>query len=387
MSANERFSDELYVEVLSHATPSTAATMALAARRFPTIVAPVLYRHVVLGFAAAALFFHTLRLKPELGSLVISLHFLATTSEGRHEGEDFDAAISSLTEVETLHIMCPIDVETLLTRFAAFLTTFTYGVPICDTLYPFLLQQHWISSLSLYHPLVHPRFNNAALPSWFLGHLVQVEAPIDNICDLIVGAPVRRLKIRYSELELQHRPYLPMTFIGLSASKFTHLEVLATQLLNATRDDFRLHLPALRVLVVVADVSWGSARGASAQFLPLVTDLAKALTALRALERLVVLTQFGGRQARTFCQALRNHCRAPLLRRFWFHGMSSCYYWRKLFDLESTPYVKPLGRLFGYPEPSPFADFRASSRCCLKSANLFFSAACLAKPASRNAIK
>ncbi|KAJ7020196.1 hypothetical protein C8F04DRAFT_1196948 [Mycena alexandri] len=258
-----RFPDELYVEVASHATASTQAAMALTARRLPDIVAPFLYSHVVLAFSAAPLFFRTLRLRPELRRLVIFLHFLATTSHGRHEGDDFEAAIASLIEVQTLHIMCLIDVDTLLTKFASLLKAFTCGIPVCDSMYHFLVQQPHITTLSIHHTIVHPRFEHPGRPAWFLGNLNQVDAPIDNICDLIVGTAVRRLRIRYTEFDLLHRAYLPLIFIGLSSARFTHLDVSVTQILQAYGDDLCVHLPALRLLIVRGDSSWGSSGVAS----------------------------------------------------------------------------------------------------------------------------
>ncbi|KAJ7029542.1 hypothetical protein C8F04DRAFT_1187567 [Mycena alexandri] len=200
------------------------------------------------------------------------------------------------------------------------ITTFTYGVPNCDALYYFLVQQHWIRCLSLYHPLVHPRFNPRSLPSWFLGHLVQVEAPVDNICDLIVGAPVHRIKFRYSDFEISHGSYLPLNFIALSSETLTHLECLASQLVNATEADFCLYLPALRLLH---------------QFVSLITDLAKQLTSLGSLKELILRTSFGDSEATIVSRALRDHCHAPLLRNLWFHSAVSCYHWDNF--LESVP--------------------------------------------------
>ncbi|KAJ7699409.1 hypothetical protein B0H16DRAFT_1749443 [Mycena metata] len=308
MSTRQRFPAELYVEFISHATPSTAAAIALTARQFQALVAPLLYRDVVLTFTAARLFFRTLRLNPELGGRVRSLRLLGTR---HHEGEDFNAAIECLTDVKALHIMCPVDLDTLLTKFSSILTTFTYGSPITDDLYHFLLQQHYIHHLSIYHPVVRPGLWKRTRATWFLGHLVQVEAHMDDICHLIVGAHVERLKIRYSEPELPQAPYLPMKFIALSSSKLTHLEVSAAQFLDTTRDELTRFLPALRMLILVEDFTWGSREHVSEHFEPRVVDLADKLTALPALRRIAVVTQFGAPQATAFYHALRNHCRAP----------------------------------------------------------------------------
>ncbi|KAJ7033271.1 hypothetical protein C8F04DRAFT_1261086 [Mycena alexandri] len=255
-AAGSVFPDELYVEVASHATTSTAAAMALAASRFSRPAARHLYFCIALSSSAAPLFFRTLRLKPALGQLVFFLHFLSTTSSGRHEGDDFEAAIASLTDVNTWHIMCPIDVDVLLTKFSSLLKVFTCRIPVCDSMYHFLVQQPHIASICLRHPIINPRFTTPSRPNWFLCNLNHVDAPADNICGLIVGAAVDRIRICYTQFDLQHMVYLPLIFLELSDSKVTHLDVSVTQLLQGPQDALRLHLPALYLLIVRADGSW-----------------------------------------------------------------------------------------------------------------------------------
>ncbi|KAJ7032308.1 hypothetical protein C8F04DRAFT_1262055 [Mycena alexandri] len=168
-------------------------------------------------------------------------------------------------------------------------TAFTCGIPVCDSMYHFLVQQPHITTLSIHHTIVHPRFEHPGRPAWFLGNLNQVDAPIDNICDLIVGTAVCRLRIRYTEFDLLHRAYLPLIFIGLSSARFTHLDVSVTQILQAYGDDLCVHLPALRLLIVRGDSSWGSSGVASHRYTPVVISLAKQFTNLRSLERLIIL--------------------------------------------------------------------------------------------------
>ncbi|KAJ7041342.1 hypothetical protein C8F04DRAFT_1253042 [Mycena alexandri] len=282
-AAGSVFPDELYVEVASHATASTAA-----ASRFSRPVARHLYFRIALSSSAAPLFFLTLRLKPALGQLVFFLHFLSTTSSGRHESDDFETAIASLTDVNTLHIMCPIDVDVLLTKFSSLLKVFTCRIPVCDSM-------------------------------------------------LIVGAAVDHIRIRYTQFDLQHMVYLPLIFLELSDSKVTHLDVSVTQLLQGPQDALCLHLPALYRLIVRADGSWLTL----GQYTTGTTHLVQRFTTLPLLRRLVVLTAFGAREANIFYQALRNHCCSPRFRYFWFHTSSSCFHRPDICLGGSAPIVIP----------------------------------------------
>ncbi|KAJ6585955.1 hypothetical protein B0H19DRAFT_1250700 [Mycena capillaripes] len=252
----------------------------------------------------------------------------------RHEGPSFEAALASMTCVRDLHILCPVDPQALVDHFRAPLRSFTYGFPMCDTLYQFLGQQPTITSLALRQPLG----SRTPEPS-FLPCLERVEALVEDLGDLIVGAPVRELKFRYRPEEKATHPFLPATFFNLSAVHLTRVELMACQLVDES--ELNLYLPSLETLVILQDSTWGGRR-ASEAYPQLITDLARQLTRLRNLRLLIVITELGVRQANSFCQALRHHCRASLLHQFVFHGSTTCYHWVDITVQDSDTVICPL---------------------------------------------
>ncbi|KAF7341810.1 hypothetical protein MSAN_02035900 [Mycena sanguinolenta] len=322
-----RLSAQLWCEILFLCPHSTTIVFALICRNFRAFADRILYRKVRLSYHRALLFFRTLHGQPALGKHVRLLH-LHRAESVRHEGPEFEAALSCMKQLHSLHIMCPIDVKALVNCLRTPLRTFTYGLPSCDTFHRFLVQQPYITSICLHHRL------NREPSSWFLPMLEKVEALSEDLADLIVGAPVRRLKFRYQPAERVTQPVVPPIFFHLSAVPIVHVECMACQLVD--HDQLDIYLPHLETLVVSQDITWGD-RLESNAYSRLANDLAGKLTRLPNLVLFIVVTDLGSPQAHRFCQALRRHCRAPRLGEFVFHTHNKCFRWSDFRLVDSTP--------------------------------------------------
>ncbi|KAJ7828187.1 hypothetical protein B0H13DRAFT_2118094 [Mycena leptocephala] len=283
-------SDELWRQALVNCPRSTLITFPLVCKRFSTHIDRILYRKVNVNFRQALLFFRTLRGRPALGG-----NFCL-------DGAAFEAALASLTGVRDLRILCPIDVNAFVQHFRAPLLSFTYGLPVCDTVYQFLVQQPSITAISLYHPL-----HRDPTPT-FLPALEKVEALSEDLADLIVGAPVQHIIFRYRSEERVTQPVL------------------------VDQAELDLHLPNLETLVVRQDDEYPQ----------LAIGLAKKLTRLRKLQLLIVVTELSPLHATIFCQALHDYCQAPQLHQFVFHSGRKCLCWADFRVSNSIPTERPL---------------------------------------------
>ncbi|KAF7336555.1 hypothetical protein MSAN_02287700 [Mycena sanguinolenta] len=244
-----RISAELWRNILLYCPYATTVSFTFICQQFRTVSERIRYRKVRLSYRQALLFFRTLHDRPSLGAHVRSLYLHRPDSSVRHEGSAFEAALTSMTGLWGLQIMCPVDVQALLGYCHAPLRSFTYGLPSCDALREFLAQQPFITSIRLYHPL-----NRDPTP-WFLPMLEKVEALTVDLADLIVGAPVRRISFRYRPEERVTQPVKPPIFFTLSAVPVVHVECMACQLVHYNELD--RFLPSLETLVVLQDVTWG----------------------------------------------------------------------------------------------------------------------------------
>ncbi|KAJ7906943.1 hypothetical protein B0H13DRAFT_2020027 [Mycena leptocephala] len=324
-------SDELWRQALVNCPRSTLITVPLVCKRFSTHIDRILYHKVNVNFRQALLFFRTLRGRPALGGNVRYLHL--QRAEFCIDGAAFEAALASLTGVRNLHILCPIDVKAFVQHFRAPLLSFTYGLPVCDTVYQFLVQQPSITAISLYHPL-----HRDPTPT-FLPALEKVEALSEDLADLIVGAPVQHIVFRYRSEEWVTQPVVPPQFFALSNAVIVRVECMACQLVDQAELD--LHLPNLETLVVTQDVTWGD-RQASDEYPQLAIGLARKLTRLQKLELLIVVTELRSLHATIFCQALRDYCQAPQLLKFVFHSGTKCLRWADFRVSNSIPTERPL---------------------------------------------
>ncbi|KAJ6468860.1 hypothetical protein C8R45DRAFT_1105498 [Mycena sanguinolenta] len=183
------------------------------------------------------------------GECLLHLHHADAV---RHEGPAFEAALSFMPHLHSLHIMCPVDVQALVGYLRAPLRKFTYGLPSCDTFHRFLAQQPFITSIALYHRL------NRDPSSWFLPMLEKVEALTSDLPDLLVGAPVHHIKFRYLPGQHVTQPIVPPIFFELSAVSIVHVECMACQLVDY--HELERYLPNLKTLVVSQDITWGNRR-------------------------------------------------------------------------------------------------------------------------------
>ncbi|KAJ7907064.1 hypothetical protein B0H13DRAFT_2332680 [Mycena leptocephala] len=190
-------SDELWRRALVNCPRSTLIAFPLVCKLFSSHIDRILYRKVSVDFRQALLLFRTLRGRPALGGKVSISTFL-----------------------------CPINVKGLVQHFRAPLLSFTYGLPVCDTIYQFLVQQPSIIAISLYHPL-----HRDPTPT-FLPALEKVEALSEDLADLIVGAAVRHIIFRYRPEERVTQPVVPPKFFGLSATAIVRVECMACQLVD-----------------------------------------------------------------------------------------------------------------------------------------------------------
>ncbi|KAJ6488185.1 hypothetical protein C8R47DRAFT_1213647 [Mycena vitilis] len=336
MSAMERLSDELWQRILCPGGVRVVIAWGRASRKNLPLARALVFRSARLSVARAILFFRSLSRNPTLGRYVRYLT-LYPTGSFVHQGPAFEAALASMTAVREFHILCPVDVQALLAHFRAPLRTLTYAFPVYDTFYEFLLGQPAITDIS-FHREFQP-LGPRATPENFLPGLQKVDALVEDLPELIAGAPVRALKFRYRPTELITQPYLPRMFFTLSAVSLVRVELMACQL--ADGEELDLFLPSLERLVVLQDGTWGL-RCASDSYPQLVENLAKRITRLRRLRVLIVVTELRARQAKIFYQAVRHHCQAPLLRHFVFHAFDACYHWPDVRALDSDPQVRQL---------------------------------------------
>ncbi|KAJ7909357.1 hypothetical protein B0H13DRAFT_2330405 [Mycena leptocephala] len=189
------------------------------------------------------------RLSDELWRQVLVRYLYLQNAEFCHDGTAFEVSLASLTHLRDFHILCPVDVQALVTCLHAPLRAFTYGFPVCDTIYQFLVQQPTITTISLHHPV-----HRDPAPT-FLPALETVEALSEDLADLIVGTRVRHITFRYRPEERVTQPVVPPIFFGLSDAAIVRVVCLACQLVDQEQLD--LHLPDLETLVVLQDVTWG----------------------------------------------------------------------------------------------------------------------------------
>ncbi|KAJ7694770.1 hypothetical protein B0H17DRAFT_1198932 [Mycena rosella] len=270
---------EIFLEILLQlADPPTVARFALCSRDSADIARHTLYRRISVAPEGRSSLFATLASNSELSTFVNYLHI--AEGGGILCSADFYTVTAYMCNLKSLHIDCRIDVRGFIPAFRGSLRTFSYAEPLCDTLFQFLHQQSDITALSL-TALSLGNLKDQHISPQFLPRLAELLASPRDIPYLVRGRPVRRIKMDCSRHGLKYCLTVPFNFVQ-----------------TITKDWWYN-------LAVLVD----------------------AITFMRKLRTLIVVTQFSRNHMRAIRDLLVEDCGAPCLRKLIIHSKTTCLEW------------------------------------------------------------